>query len=451
MISDLVDWLRRQGVPEEHLLIIILLALIISILFAITSWMTKRRLAHQLELRSEDLRQKSNALDLKTKEAETAKGLAQKAETNAKNKQETIDAMQRTVAMQSERLEIQSRELNEKDQTVKEREEKIQNLRSSLDRPSEELWSIHASAPPRGYHEALANKDRFILSIANQKGGVGKSTTSANLAASYSAAGKRVLLIDFDYQGSLTQIMLRAAGIDGQVVRDGANVTKLLRETANFEELLDVSIPIESAIPGARFLATDYTLADIEGALFVKYLFGDQVGGDTRFRLANVLLNSTALAAFDVVLIDTPPRIASGHVNALIASTHMLVPTIPDRLSAFAVGSYLRQAKKMREINQSLRVVGVLPSMTFRPGTLAEREEKALDQARLETAGMWRQDANSQDTDIIMSSIIPQRAIFSQALQEGLLPYYVPNKDGKFEAKEWFDNLRDEIEERRKS
>ncbi|MBU1212764.1 MAG: AAA family ATPase [Alphaproteobacteria bacterium] len=448
-MSELFDSLRRAGVPEEVLLSLAIIVAIVSAALAVMSWLTQRRLADQLEQRGEDLKEKSRQLEAKKAEAESAVSSANFAENKAREKQETIDTMQRTVALQGERLERQSSELDTKDKAIKEREAYIEALRGSLERPSEELWSVHTAAPPVGYDDALANKDRFILSVANQKGGVGKSTTAANLAASYSAAGRRVLLIDFDFQGSLTMMILRAAGADGQVVQDGANVTRLLRDVAGFDELSKASISIDSAIKNARFLATDYTLADIEGKLFVKYLFGDHADGDQRYRLANVLLNDTALLAFDVVIIDTPPRIASGHVNALMASTHMLVPTIADRLSAYAVGSYLQHTKKFRELNRSLKVLGVLPTMTYRPGTLTDREDAALSLARLNAAGLWPLDQRSSDDDLIMRSIIPQRALFSEALQEGQLPYYVPNKEGVFEAKGWFDALRDEIEERR--
>ncbi len=375
-------------------------------------------------------------------ELEEARRLADQAHKDARQAEDTARLLTDTVAQQAASVQEKQSQLDTRDAEIRLREGEIRNLRGTLERPSDELWSMHAAAPPKGYDAALADPERYILAIANQKGGVGKSTTAANLAASYSAHGKRVLLIDFDFQGSLTQMLLRAARVDQTLVQDGANVAHLIAEPSNFEALLTTAVPVDHAIPNCKFLPTDYTLAKVENDLFVQYLFNDDQNGDTRFRLAELILNPAAKAAFDVVIIDTPPRFATGHVNALAASTHMLVPTVPDRLSATAVGSYLRQAKRFKSINQRLDLLGVLPTMTYRAETLTERENVAMLQPRREATGMWRINRRP-NFDVMTSTIIPQRALFPYKLQEGQLAYTHPD------AHQWFDALCDELEARR--
>lgn len=444
LVDIVLEWLKTLGLPEWGVFMASLVSALVMAALFIYELIQKRRITRQLEQRQTDLEEAKRKADAEREKAEQAKTTAENSSKLADERQATIDTLGRSIAEQADRLGEQAADLREKDQAIAERENRLANLRASLERPNAELWSVHAANFPDGYAAALADPNRLIISIANQKGGVGKSTTAANLAASFAAAGKRVLLIDLDYQGSLTQMVLNSAGIDHEVIQDGANVTRLLAQDSTFEALLETAISVDRAIPNASFIGTDYTLAKFEQDAFVKYLFNEEQDGDPRFRLARVLLNPGALAAYNVVIIDTPPRLVAGHVNALLTSTHLIVPTIPDRLSTSAVGSYLRQSKLFRQLNPQLNLLGILPTMTFRPETLTERELTSLVSPRREAAAIWQGAiTGGQNVSPVFEAIVPHRALFADALsqREQPLPY---NKAG-----EWFDGIRDEIESRR--
>lgn len=440
MFDALVEWLRRQGVPEELLLI----PIIVGIALAVWGIWTRMRLDGQLNALKHDL-------VAKTEEADQAyaETLAVKATLSDREKQ--IDSLLETATRQSKENQDQAEALKAKSEEVSSRQHRIDSLRASLEKSGADLWSSRHTSGYDGYHQGLAAEGLRIIAIGNQKGGVGKSTTAANLAASYAAAGRRVLLIDLDYQGSLSQMVTTAAKVDQQLIQRGANVTRLLQSPCDFGALMETTLPLGDAIPNGKFVGTDYRLAEVENSLFVSYLFGD--GGDSeaddpRFRLARLLLTVEARAAFDIVIIDTPPRLASGHVNALLTSTHLLIPTAPDRLSTTAVSSYARQAGQFRTVNTRLKMLGVLPTMTHRPGETTVKEDEALTFARQDTGGLWAHSASQTSTDdVVLRSAIPERALFAKALVNDDLAYNV-QEAGEHPARAWYDALRDEIEHR---
>ena len=88
----------------------------------------------------------------------------------------------------------------------------LSRLIKELDKDDGELWQFHKSIVPRDVLDKIHQKGLRVITLANLKGGVGKTTLSANLAAYFAECGRRVLLIDFDYQGSLSATVLRAVG-----------------------------------------------------------------------------------------------------------------------------------------------------------------------------------------------------------------------------------------------
>jgi len=186
-----------------------------------------------------------------------------------------------------------------------------------------------------------------IITVANLKGGVGKTTTAVNLAAYFSAErGERVLLIDLDYQGSASSMLLTDANrIPGQ---GGSSVaSRVVVGDYSNGSLADISKPVRhQQMVGACAIPAYYDLAQAENRAMVHWL-SNESPGDVRYRLAEVLHGQHR--PFERIIIDAPPRLTTGTIQALCASTHLLIPTVLDRLSGEAVGNFLNQILSMRE------------------------------------------------------------------------------------------------------
>src|SRR5262249_17872999 len=142
-----------------------------------------------------------------------------------------------------------------------------------------------------------------IIMVANLKGGVGKTTLTANLAAYFSAAGKRVLLIDVDYQGSLSNMLLSADGLEEIPL----GITELLAGNKDISSSFDQAVKrFSGVLPGSSIIPARYELASLENKLLVDYLLQD-VDEDVRYRLATALLDPQIGQTFDLALIDAPP------------------------------------------------------------------------------------------------------------------------------------------------
>lgn len=181
-----------------------------------------------------------------------------------------------------------------------------------------------------------------IISIANQKGGVGKTTTTANLGASLAELGQCVLLVDLDPQGNLTA----AFGLDRQV------------DTTVAEALLDRECPlpiltVENMLtPGVRLVPSAMTLASAEAALMTK------LGRELRLR--DQLLQ--VADGFDFVLIDTPPSLGLLTINALVAAQFVLIPTEARFFSLQGLQALQESITETLYLNASLKVLGILLS-----------------------------------------------------------------------------------------
>lgn len=253
--------------------------------------------------------------------------------------------------------------------------------------PRVSVWNPPVHAPPRP--KLVSDGGIPIVTLANMKGGVGKTTLTANLAAYLDAHGKRVLLIDLDYQGSLSQTALAAANLD----RMGSTVDDLIRGEKSIGTILLSSQTLTPALPKSRILTCYYEFSDTETHEMADWLLARRSGepvDDVRFRLTRLLQDEAIQREYDIVLIDAPPRFSTGTINALCASTHLLIPTVLDQMSAEAVIYFSRDISAMKQnLFPHLKLAGVIPTLTWRENELSPREAEVIERLNAAVRPYW--------------------------------------------------------------
>jgi cellulose biosynthesis protein BcsQ len=265
---------------------------------------------------------------------------------------------------------------------LRQRVDKFDKLKNALLGSEDEVWKLRDAVPPVDFERRMAASRVNVLTVGNLKGGVGKTTMTANLAAHFALARrKRVLLIDFDYQGSLTRMMVLGAQLAlGQAIL----ADTLLAGDAKGTWLAQAPRELGARVGHVRFITCGPTFDGFENRALLRWLIGE-IDDDVRYRLANLILSDAVQAEFDLVIIDAPPRLSLGTVNALCASHGLLLPTVPDALSVDATNRFLQRANLFRSINPALRNIGVIVSMS-ELDKLKPYETAAIGDARLALA-----------------------------------------------------------------
>jgi chromosome partitioning protein len=191
-----------------------------------------------------------------------------------------------------------------------------------------------------------------VISVTNQKGGVGKTTTAVNLAYNLAKSGKKTLLIDFDPQGNATS----GLGIDKQELQ------------ATMTEVVLGSQPLSQIIISTKhknlFLApTTSHLANTEVEL-----------AQAQHKFTRLKTAIEALDEYDFVIIDSPPSLSLLTVNGLIAAKYVLLPVQVEFYAMEGLGQLLESMKLVRKsMNPTLELLGVLPTMMDSRTTLSNQ------------------------------------------------------------------------------
>ena len=184
-----------------------------------------------------------------------------------------------------------------------------------------------------------------IIAIANQKGGVGKTTTAINLAGSLAEQGYRVLCVDMDPQSNLT-------------VGLGINLRNVDRSIA--EALVDPSVSLDDIIVPTQTANVDVAPSTIDLSATENVLFS-AIGREQALR---DVLSSAAAAHYDYVLIDCPPTLGLLTLNALVASDGVIIPVQTQyyALKGFTALMNVITQIRTKGLNPRLRVLGLLPT-----------------------------------------------------------------------------------------
>lgn len=224
-----------------------------------------------------------------------------------------------------------------------------------------------------------------VISVTNQKGGVGKTTTAVNLAYYVAKAGKNTLLIDFDPQGNATS----GLGIDKQSLK------LTMSEVAMGDTTLD-QVVMPTKYDNLYFAPATPTLANVEVEL---------AQADKRFSRLKTAVDNCRIN-YDVIIIDSPPSLSLLTVNGLIAAKYVLLPVQAEFYALEGLGQLLETMKLVRKgMNPTLELLGVLPTMMDKRTTLS---------------GQVHEEIKKHFPGKVFNTVIPRNIRLAEAPSHGL-------------------------------
>ncbi len=206
-----------------------------------------------------------------------------------------------------------------------------------------------------------------IFAVVNQKGGVGKTTTSINLGTALAAVGRRVLIVDFDAQGNAST---------------GLGISRADRQLTSYDLVVDrvdmEKTVLSTIVPRLDIVPGDENLSGVE----------TELAQDARrsYRLREALMNyveraeTGSLVKYDYILIDCPPSLSALTLNAMTAANALLVPLQCEFLALEGLSQLMRTVEVVRQgLNPGLEIQGVVLTMYDRRNNLSD---EVADQVR---------------------------------------------------------------------
>ena len=231
--------------------------------------------------------------------------------------------------------------------------------------------------------DAMSGQPMRIITIANQKGGVGKTTTAINLSTALAAVGKRTLVIDIDPQGNAST---------------GLGIDKDDREVSSYDVLMETASITEAAMPTAV-----PNLSLVPSTLDLLGLEMEIAGATGRaYRLRDALhFHQVAVPKFDFVLIDCPPSLNLLTINAMAAADSILVPLQCEFFALEGLSQLLQTVEQVRDsLNPTLDLQGIVLTMYDGRNNLAAQVVR---------------DVRSYMGDHVYQTVIPRNVRVSEA------------------------------------
>ena len=234
-------------------------------------------------------------------------------------------------------------------------------------------------------------KKTEIISIINQKGGVGKTTTTINLAAGLALQNKKILVIDLDPQGNATT----GLGLSNNLENSNETIYAVLNGTLKISEVIK-----KTKFNNLDLISSNVDLSGLEvetaGDSKRAFILKEQIGS-----------YSTNLSeTYDYILIDCPPSLSLLTVMALVASNSLVVPLQTEFFALEGLTQLMKTIERVKiNLNQSLKIKGILLTMYDKRNKLSSQVER---------------EARDYFKDQVYSTVIPRNVRLSEAPSHGI-------------------------------
>ncbi len=224
-----------------------------------------------------------------------------------------------------------------------------------------------------------------VIAVANQKGGVGKTTTATNLATAFAALGHKTLLIDLDPQANATS---------------GFGIAKENRKYSIYQLLTNKSLRVEDAISQTKIQNMDIIVSDMNLSGAEIELVNEQ---KREYILKSIIDN---IKNYEYIVIDCPPSLGLLTVNAMVAANNLLIPMQCEFYSLEGLSNLLKTVNIIQKnLNKELAILGIILTMYDKRNKLTEQVED---------------DVRKCLGDLVFKTVIPRNVRVSEAPSHGL-------------------------------